>query len=810
MKRFIYYTLICCASVALGACSHTDELDSIQNEGGKITIATSLGDQVVTRAADTNVERKVKHIDVFVVKSDGTDAGSIVHYERSTQGNNNGASDDGAGSLTLSISRANAKFEQNAKYTFYLVANATIATADAAAITTLSALESWMQSDAIDNGGLKGSWLHVTGTLLGGGTPPDSFLMQAIAGDAAGQVVNSASGNGEKLALSASLERAAAKIVVNISQGADTSFYEHLSDGAAQGNALYYFNMLPVKSFVLPKNTVALAEQELVTTVDLGPNNNTFIWTPQSGSTTENPNHKIQIVGYAYAHSWGEIDPQDATSLIVNIPIKWNKNGNAADGNEFVACNSWYKIPLSKNKKFERNKCYEVDVVINTAGADDRTSVVELEDINFTTLPWIDVDIAVGSTSRPEYLTLNTDVVKIYNANSDDTQLSFTSSSPIKSITLKDIDDASFSTDYRGDGNSAYYKNKYSQIIKLGNDVRNTISASAPANMLNGAITINSPIVRQQGSTTVETHYNTIRYLEFEVENEQGLKADFRVEQYPLIYITNIVGWYSYRDDFVSSGQTLPTTYEVNRGGVISLAFNNYNSNQLNYTYYTNFGGSYGWYSSGINGFWGSKVNRDVESVGDYEDDQSSYDIDYYRWDGNNRAYINQSVGGNARMYHVRVTATSTDYTVARPKFVDASGNETTNVENGFTDSSDANSVIVSPSFMIASQLGFVEISRVTLTSNEQSYAIARDHCKNYVEVSADGKVYNDWRLPTEAEIGIILGLQGTSSGDNTKAIDYLLSAGGYFSGSGVVSNPNGSGNAAIRCIRDAYDVNDR
>ena len=28
MKRFIYYTLICCAAIALGACTHTDELDS--------------------------------------------------------------------------------------------------------------------------------------------------------------------------------------------------------------------------------------------------------------------------------------------------------------------------------------------------------------------------------------------------------------------------------------------------------------------------------------------------------------------------------------------------------------------------------------------------------------------------------------------------------------------------------------------------------------------------------------------------------------------------------------------------------------
>ena len=47
-----------------------------------------------------------------------------------------------------------------------------------------------------------------------------------------------------------------------------------------------------------------------------------------------------------------------------------------------------------------------------------------------------------------------------------------------------------------------------------------------------------------------ETHYNTIRYLEFEVTNEQGMKATFRVMQYPIIYITHVMGYYSYRDDF--------------------------------------------------------------------------------------------------------------------------------------------------------------------------------------------------------------------------------------------------------------------
>ena len=42
-----------------------------------------------------------------------------------------------------------------------------------------------------------------------------------------------------------------------------------------------------------------------------------------------------------------------------------------------------------------------------------------------------------------------------------------------------------------------------------------------------------------------DSHYDTVRYLEFEVTNEQGLTATFRVEQYPPTVITNIEGFFS-------------------------------------------------------------------------------------------------------------------------------------------------------------------------------------------------------------------------------------------------------------------------
>jgi hypothetical protein len=156
--------------------------------------------------------------------------------------------------------------------------------------------------------------------------------------------------------------------------------------------------------------------------------------------------------------------------------------------------------------------------------------------------------------------------------------------------------------------------------------------------------------------------------------------------------------------------------------------------------------------------------------------------------------------------------ASSGDYTLARPALD----------ENGYTASDENNAKLVSPSFVIASRLGAVLSSYSGLSgmSNDKKLIVFADHCKNYVEVDDVNddkkdpvKVYDNWRLPTEAEIKIIIAIQGTN-GSNADAIDYLLNGRYYMSASGPVFNEkydqSNSGtatndNAAIRCVRDAF-----
>lgn len=295
-----------------------------------------------------------------------------------------------------------------------------------------------------------------------------------------------------------------------------------------------------------------------------------------------------------------------------------------------------------------------------------------------------------------------------------------------------------------------------------------------------------------------ETHYNTVRYLEFLVTNEEGLTETFRVEQYPTIYIQNIVGWYSYRDDFYvhDDDPDSPTSYKYKGDRIVGIS---YNSSNQTYTYNTSY-----------EGFWRSKVNRLAD--GSLHSTLEKFDIDNYYWGENSTqvstANISNETSHNARMYHINVTTTSAKHTVGRPLIVDANGNPTDDVENGVTDPSVANSKLVSPSFMTASRLGFLNTSgNITLGNNAASLAVVREHCKNYVEVAADGTEYHDWRLPTAAEIQLIIDLQSKGSSDNTVAIDYLLNAANYFSASGPVGNSKGTvSGTSVRCVRDAYN----
>lgn len=262
-----------------------------------------------------------------------------------------------------------------------------------------------------------------------------------------------------------------------------------------------------------------------------------------------------------------------------------------------------------------------------------------------------------------------------------------------------------------------------------------------------------------------DTHENAIRYMTFKVYNNTGQEATFTVAQYPTIYITNKKGAYSYRSDF--GGTNYTQRGNPNRSGA------NWDNGEW----------EYGSEASG-EFFFGSKVALGSEG---------NYTINYAYWNNNNSLRTsNISSLDNPRMYHVHVTATSAMYTVAVPRLD----------SNNYTESSAENTILVSPSFMIASQLG------ATMTPSG-GISQAKSHCEQYIEVGADGTIYDDWRLPTAAEIDIIIQHQ-----DISDAMAVVLTGTAYYCAYNTDANGNviytkatgkNGGQNAVRCIRDAY-----
>lgn len=291
-----------------------------------------------------------------------------------------------------------------------------------------------------------------------------------------------------------------------------------------------------------------------------------------------------------------------------------------------------------------------------------------------------------------------------------------------------------------------YYYDKYGAKQTISNYGRYGISASPESGNF-GNLTIKSNIPTNNG----------IRYIKVTVTNGQDLSKEFTVKQYPLEYIVTVPGWYSYRTDFRS-------TYEVmgNR--------KTWNDNFQSKVYTKGSIYTYAWYRGELKyNYW--------------------YGYYYWEWDtSSNPTNVQlgekQSSNPNNNMYFVRITKTSSEYVLSVPA-VDA---------DGYTERSSKNNQLVAPAFMIASQLG---------TVYPQSFPSAQEHCKQYAEKSLAGEVYEDWRLPTEAELKIIDRYQNTDG----SVIDEVLGGRYYWAASGKAyetqkGTEGTKDEAYIRCIR--------
>lgn len=500
------------------------------------------------------------------------------------------------------------------------------------------------------------------------------------------------------------------------------------------------------------------------------------------------------FISYSYPNDWTS-DLLDETYVLVNVPVKEGED-------------NYYKIPLralSETQDLQRNHHYTVRAVISAKGNSTPDEPQLLENITYEVAPWEDVNMDVDP-GNPVYLELSEYDVTITTSEAESSQeglsthgLIFASSSPI-SVTVSEV----------------YFYNQYGDRYDVNSadnsDYYYEVDIDYSDNALNGPMTI----------TSKDPLNKTVLYFTLTVKNEQGEERTVTVRHYPLEYITGVAGAYSYLEYYTGKWESRWNRLKYD---------NTRKAGQDEKEKYAIDVDVRDYISRGLNGHIGKGVEmkskfyiENDEGVGrifrideNYKDQD---DLGYTNSDG--LAYKvadNKSTGSNNMMYHVVITSTSGDYVLARPI-----------MNGGVVDPERRdNDSFVSPSFMLASQLG---------NSSAVAWSTAQAQCRDYIEVAVDENgretVYNDWRLPTAAEIGIliryqsddkvntgredgvmshILNYQEASEDDRKSNPNYWVSSSNTYvevhdtfdSNNHVKTTNSNSNQYRVRCVRDVY-----
>ena len=476
---------------------------------------------------------------------------------------------------------------------------------------------------------------------------------------------------------------------------------------------------------------------------------------------TQGASGEYTVTTYSYATQWN--DDTKAPAIYLQVPL-------TADGNTEM---NYYKIPVrdpkatdEDAKKLNRNTIYTIDAKINNKGGSSEIGYITAGKVVYDVLPWSDggtTDIDANTS----YLMVTPKVVYMKNVDTD-MSVTYKSSSPVKILSKKVyyIDNEGntevYSEGYKETvketvtyttteqvwvpGYWDYEKNKYIKGHNEYKEVEKTKLEDVPFYPYPTKIELQNEKDGDNlgGKIVINSPIPKNRfskYIVLTLENAEGTKATVKYKQSPLIETQNFEGQYSSRS---KSGWVTPE----NLGGTKRDIKNN---------------GDYAYYARYVEkGYYGIKLKE-------FYNGRSWEDIN------------------NNRMYIIQVSSTkNSTYNIAHP-IAGANGYSSDNV--------------VSPAFMIASQLG-------AIYTNYLNKEDAPGHCKTYREVDVNGNKYDNWRLPTAAEIKFIADFQKESYKTNNnvekKPIKTVLTGKYYYTmdGESIDTGMSVSG-TAIRCVRD-------
>ena len=410
---------------------------------------------------------------------------------------------------------------------------------------------------------------------------------------------------------------------------------------------------------------------------------------------------------------------------------------------------NYYKIPVrdpkatgEDAKKLNRNTIYTIDAKINNKGGSSEIGYITAGKVVYDVLPWSD-----GGTTdidaNTSYLMVTPKVVYMKNVE-EDMSVTYKSSSPVTIVSKKVyyIDNENHQENY-----TEGYVEKYTEKVKVedfwGSHWENkTVQFKPyPTKM---ELQNEKDGDNLGGKIVINSPIPKNRfskYIVLTLKNTEGKEATVKYKQSPLIETQNFFGDYSSRSE---DGWAYRTAE-------------------------------------------GQNVKKDRKTY-DYN---GGYYAKYYK-NSNIYTFKNDNLRdyNNNRMYIIQVSSTKdSKYNIAHPNIN----------KSGYT-----NDEVVSPAFMIASQLGAVYSSYFDQDK-------AKEHCITYREVKKEnGKqvIYDGWRLPTKTEIQFIVDFQKESfkRNDNKeiKPIKPVLEGAKYYTlNNEPVKTGYSSSGTFVRCVRD-------
>lgn len=836
MKKFTlqYITALFALLLAFSACLHDDfnagtELPDgvkaiefsmeVQNQSaGKSSFRSATSGAAATRALGTEPgdeyesayptdlnENIIDNVEVFLFNVDG----SLKRHAKGTELQKNGNED--RATLRVLIPNTEVSQYEGQSFRIVVVANATVSIPTP---TTFADLQNMVQETATIN--------------ANPGAPQTKFLMD---GEINSQNVNWGTSATYNVPGELPLRRAAAKVRlrikdvnVNVTQNAQTVHYE--MEGEPRVKLVHYTektSLLQGAPYTISSGDWKSSEyRSMALRVfdgkinDTDPNNptNTFL--------------SANLPFYAYENDWSANNSADETYLTVEIRFKAQIGGTAENPVYGPVKPYYYRIPINYRMplpnmdddeiaglyKMQRNHLYDIVSFIGVLGSEDEGEPFEVE-AYVAIQPWNEPDAVDGSIRNAHFLVVKELHPLMPNINTR--VVGYLSNLPIKSATTggNDIQIEKTVFEYYDQAGDLYvFTDNGTNVVATKNgEYFNTFNYGQSYNGQTftrfGGATVTFDETNELDKKLIINHdipnnyvpydiYFRVQHVEVEGESGEPLYKDVRVTQYPPKYVTGtkspgLGGGNNSNADFrfhdtLGSRTTDPATGQP--------------GTQKNDVFYK----------------ITTVVNAGDEKIGDPTDangrtlrdgvsnqlispefiiaSQHGMAINISQYSGGSASWINSPFGAGFGPYSSRFPDRS-PYNDPDEYIYDGS-NQTQSIRRSYTDAGDR-------------CYNYFEGEYGTDGNYTEYYLDTRGRQTSRT-VYKTFKYQGRWRIPTEAELKYIDGIQDAP----TSAVKSLLwgqyywsartnYAYNFFSNQWSTTTPN----APVRCVFDTYKVND-